>query len=318
MINKIRILKRYKKVYKNYFIILSKLYFKRREILQNDNIMMKVILRDGREINVPSGWVMKFAGLHTYQNENISNLSLAREGISFRYKDFPVIINPARSSDLEAVFFKEEYNFLNVKDRDVIDIGMNIGDSTIYFALNGARRVIGLEPYAYAFSYAEKNVKLNNLQNVIILNAGYGKDSKIIVGNYITSSPGSSLIASNDGKEIQIYSLKTLLNKYEIENAVLKMDCEGCEYNLLEEDCEVLRRFNLIQIEYHYGYEKLKEKLEKCGFNVKYTEPENNYNLDATDIEKILNNIMNYAPVNDNPDATNPKMVVGYIYAKRK
>jgi len=297
MINKIQILKNYKKVYKNYFILLSKLYFKRRRSLQNDNIMIKVILRDGKEINVPYGWVVKFADLHTYQNENISNLSLVKEGISFRYKDFPVIINPARSSDPEAVFFREEYNFLNVKDRDVIDVGMNIGDSTIYFALNGARRVIGLEPYPYAFSYAEKNVKLNNLQNVITLNAGYGKDSKIFVDDSKILFTGSSLIASNDGgKEIPIYSLKTLLNEYEIEDAILKMDCEGCEYNLLDEDEDILKRLRMIQIEYHYGYEKLKEKLEELGFKVKYTEPVKSYN----------------------PCASNPNRVVGYIYARRE
>ena len=92
-----------------------------------------------------------------------------------------MILNPARFSDPEAVFFKKEYNFLNVKDRDVIDVGMSIGDSTIYFALNGVRRVIGLEPYPYAFSYEEKNVKLNNLQNIIIHNAGYGA----VLNNYL-------------------------------------------------------------------------------------------------------------------------------------
>jgi len=292
--DKVQTIRNYKRVYKNYFSVLFKLYFKRKESIQNENVMIKVILKDGKEINVPYGWVIKFANFHTYQNENISNLSLVKEGISFRYKGFPVILNPARFSDPEAVFFKEEYNFLNVKDRDVIDVGMSIGDSTIYFALNGARRVIGLEPYPYAFSYAEKNVKLNNLQNVILLNAGYGKDSKTIVSSGKITSNDSSLIVSDNGdKEIPIYSLKTLFNKYEIEEAILKMDCEGCEYNLLDEDEDILKRLRMIQIEYHYGYEKLKEKLEKLGFKVKYTEP------------KLYN-----------VHAANPNMVVGYIYAK--
>jgi len=293
----IKAVQAYKKVYKNYIMILYHLYRKRNISLSEDNIMIKVILKDDREINVPYGWVVKFADLHTYQNENISNLSLVKEGISFRYRGSPLIINPARLSVPEEVFFKEEYNFLNVKDHDVIDVGLNIGDTAIYFALNGARRVIGLEPYPYAFSYAEKNVKLNNLQNVITLNAGYGKDSKILVDNSKISSYTSSLIASNySGIEIPIYSLKTLLNKYEIEDAILKMDCEGCEYNLLDEDEDILRRLRMIQIEYHYGYEKLKEKLEEFGFKVKYTEPVKTYN----------------------PDASNPNMVVGYIYAKRQ
>ena len=81
----------------------------------------------------------------------------------------------------KAVFFKEEYKFLDIKDRDVIDIGMNIGDSSIYFSINGAKRVIGVEPYPYTFSIAEKNVKLNEIKNIILLNAGYGQDSTVII-----------------------------------------------------------------------------------------------------------------------------------------
>jgi len=34
---------------------------------------------------------------------------------------------------------KEDYSIINVKDRDVIVIGMNIGDYTIYFTLNSAK-----------------------------------------------------------------------------------------------------------------------------------------------------------------------------------
>jgi len=66
---------------------------------------------------------------------------------------------------------------------------------------------------------------MNNIQNAIILNAGYGKDLKILVSDSKITSNDSSLIASNDGgKEIPIYSLKTLFNKYEIEEAILKID----------------------------------------------------------------------------------------------
>jgi len=299
----IQVVNRYKKAYKNYFSVMLKLYITRKAWLKNNNIDIKVILKDGTEITAPSILVRKFtelaenfADLNTYQNKNISNLSLSKEGISFCYKNHPVVIDSGTSSDLVGVFFKEDYSFLNVAGCDVIDVGVHIGDSPIYFALNGARRVIGLEPYPYAFSYAEKNVKLNKFRNIILLNAGYGKDSKIVVDNNKISSVGSSLIPSNDGKEIQIYSLKTLLNEYEIQNAVLKMDCEGCEYNLLEEYDETLMKFRMMQIEYHYGFEKIKEKLEQSGFKVNYTQPVKFYDADAS----------------------NPNMVLGFIYAKRE
>ena len=73
--------------------------------------------------------------------------------------------------------FKQKVSFFSL----IYIPGMNIGNSAIYFALNGAKRVIGLESYPYAFSYAEKNIKLNNLNNIILLNAGYSKDSTILI-----------------------------------------------------------------------------------------------------------------------------------------
>lgn len=52
------------------------------------------------------------------------------------------------------------------------------------------------------------------------------------------------------------------------------MDCEGCECDaILSIADDILRRFSYIQIEYHYGYKNLKEKLEKSGFTVSITRP---------------------------------------------
>lgn len=261
---------------------------------RRENINIKVLLRDGESLTVPYGWATTYVRLINIENDKISELKLTNNGISFRYNGLPVTMDPARFSDPDAVFFHEDYKFLDVKNKDVIDIGMNIGDSSIYFSINGAKRVIGLEPYPYAFSFAEKNVKLNNIQNIILINAGYGKNSNVIVPEKISSN-GSSLIYSDEGKEINILSLKTLINRYNITNAVFKMDCEGCEYNLLNEDKEVFNHLEMIQIEYHYGYENLVKKLKDIGFDVKYTEPRKSYN----------------------PDAENHNMEVGYIYAKK-
>ena len=234
--------------------------------------------------------------LYNIKNQNIKKLNLTSEGVSFYYKNHPIVLDIPPFSDPDAVFFREDYSFLNIKDEDVIDIGANIGDSAIYFALNNAKRVIALEPYPYAFSFAEKNIKLNHCENIILLNAGYGKNSKMFIDDKKISKGSSELIVSNNGgKEISIYSLEELINQYEIKDAILKIDCEGCEYNLLDEDNDVLQKLSKIQIEYHYGYEKLKEKLEKSGFIVRYTEPKKDYNLDFS----------------------NPNMVVGFIYAER-
>ncbi len=174
------------------------------------------------------------------------------------------------------VFLNQEYKFLNVKDRIVIDIGASIGDSPIYFAISGAKKVIALEPYPYSFNFAIRNVKENNLENKIILvNGGYGKDGELLIDENFKNNGLTDLKSFEKGKKIKIYSLKSLIEEFHLDNdLILKMDCEGCEYNLLNEDNSIIRKFSQIQIEYHYGYKKLVKKLNKAGFQVEYVNRE--------------------------------------------
>jgi FkbM family methyltransferase len=294
--NLLRTIRDYRAVYRNYFKILYTLYKNKDKSMTNEKIEVKVILKNGEKMVVPYGFVTTYVRLHSIANPNISDLRLTKQGIYFTYKNHPVILNVGRFSDPDAVFFHEDYKFLEVKDIDVIDIGMNIGDSSIYFSLNGASKVFGIEPYPYAFLLANENVKLNNIDNIITLNAGYGIDSEIVLDETKISNNASSLVGSEKGLKIPILSLNTLFNKYDIREAVVKMDCEGCEYALLNEDEKVIRKIKQFQIEYHYGYERLINKLREWGFDVEYTEPKKVYN----------------------PDAENPNMELGYIYAKRR
>ncbi|WP_371810292.1 FkbM family methyltransferase [Acidianus sp. RZ1] len=118
---------------------------------------------------------------------------------------------------------------------------------------------MALEPNPLSYKLALENVKINQgVSNVVtILNAGYGKDGTVRVDQKFIST-SMDLKSSDVGESIQIFSLKTLFREAKVEGrVVLKMDCEGCEYNLLDEDDEMLRRFDQIAIEYHYGLERL-------------------------------------------------------------
>jgi len=66
------------------------------------------------------------------------------------------------------VFDCGEYEPSNVKDRVVVDIGAYVGDSAVYFALRGARRVVAVEPHPGAFAEMLDNIRLNNMESVII------------------------------------------------------------------------------------------------------------------------------------------------------
>ncbi len=196
-------------------------------------------------------------------------------------------------------FIEEQYRWLDVKGKDVIDIGANIGDSAIYFALKGAKRVYAFEPYPYSYGIAMQNIKLNKLQDKItLLNVGCGgKEGKIKINAEYKNMGSTDLKNFKNGTNINITTLRDILKRFEITGeVVLKIDCEGCEYGvLLETKNSDLRRFKQIQIEYHYGYLNIKKKLESAGF-------------------RVANRIPVYSA---NSEAENKRMLFGLIYASK-
>ena len=66
-------------------------------------------------------------------------------------------------------FIDEQFKWLNVKSKDVVDVGANIGDTAIYFALKGAKYVYAFKPYPYSYNIAKKNIRLNHLEDKITL-----------------------------------------------------------------------------------------------------------------------------------------------------
>lgn len=104
--------------------------------------------------------------------------------------DTKVILYGSSSAggDIISVFLHNEYANLQAKDKIVIDIGANIADSSIYFALRGASKVIALEPFPKYFEIAKNNISANNLSNkIIILPAACGA-----INEYTTIDPNKS------------------------------------------------------------------------------------------------------------------------------
>ncbi|MFZ8812023.1 MAG: FkbM family methyltransferase [Pyrobaculum sp.] len=69
--------------------------------------------------------------------------------------------------------------------------------------------------------------------------------------------------------KVRMYTLKTLIKEFKVEEgSVLKMDCEGCEYEaVLNADPGDLAVFSQVIIEYHDGYSEIKKHLEAAGFS---------------------------------------------------
>jgi len=188
-------------------------------------------------------------------------------------------------------FITGEYKLLNIKNKTVLDIGANIGDSTLYFALNGAKHVIALEPYPYSYNLAKKNITLNHMQNkVTLLNEAIGaKETFIILDENYRSTGCDDIKMSKQGKKIKVTTLDALVKKFNIKNAALKMDCEGAEYDaILNATNETLRKFDQIIIETHYGYMNLEKKLREAGFQCRHVIKQYFYNRYAQNRHMFL------------------------------
>jgi len=175
------------------------------------------------------------------------------------------------------VFEEENYKFLNVEDKNILDIGAFVGDSAIYFILKGAKKVYAVEPHPDAYNEMLDNIKLNNMEDKIIpINMGinYEKDYVSINIVDINNVGGSFFNSNNTGIKIPAGKLSDIIDKYNIDAQVLKMDCEGCEYDIILKDYDTIREFDEIGFEYHayntkIPVSKLLEKLNKdfeCKF----------------------------------------------------
>jgi hypothetical protein len=153
-------------------------------------------------------------------------------------------------------FVAEEYSWLEVRGRVVIDVGANIGDSVLYFAYRGAVHVFGYEPDGPAYVAAIRNLNLNNSANATVTNAAVVGRAQP-AGEYVVSFAEVMAVAAREYPGVPI---------------ACKIDCEGCEYELLRPDVLAkvdMRNVTQLMVEYHWQSPKpLCEALESIGFEV--------------------------------------------------
>jgi FkbM family methyltransferase len=155
------------------------------------------------------------------------------------------------------VFDEELYKILRVAGRVVIDVGAFVGDSAIYFALRGAKKVIAIEQHPEAFRGMVENTRLNKLEGVIIpINAGLAsRPEEICIENVDIAKTAVTYHKPGPGRRtalIPAITLVDVIERYAIDHStILKMDCEGCEHDIILNDYEHIRVFKELVFEYH-------------------------------------------------------------------
>ena len=180
---------------------------------------------------------------------------------------------------LFVIFVREDYGrFENAGT--IVDIGANFGAFTLYATRNGARRVLAYEPNTAAFRCLERNVQANHTEAMVSASrlavAGRAGDQV-----RFPVAPSAYNRIADDGESGDFETVRTTNLAEILERAapqgvdLLKLDCEGAEYDILLESRSALSRVREIRMEYHLGRsDELIGFLQRCGFQIVLFRPE--------------------------------------------
>ena len=191
-------------------------------------------------------------------------------------------------STLHEIFVKDCYNYQTTADFILIDIGLNVGITSLFFSVNPlCKHIFSFEPFEETYRQAMYNLSLNdNAVKINPFNYGLGAEERIEDVDYIPAYRGSmgingipSFIQNREGiyhTNIQIHNaskvLSPIIRDYKSENSiVVKIDCEGAEYEILKDlfQSGLLSQIDVVMMEWHNdGATILTQYLRECGFDI--------------------------------------------------
>ena len=168
---------------------------------------------------------------------------------------------------------EEIYGDVDVKDAIVIDIGAYIGDTSLLFLSKGASRVYALEPVDRHYHYLLKNISKNSCEGKIIpLNYGAWFYEANLDINYEGPATGLHMTAKTSST-IKLKYLGDILKEIHRREGridLVKMDCEGCEYSLINLPDDDIRLAKQYIIEIHGSETPIIDKMMKSGYKTKF------------------------------------------------
>jgi|SRR5215210_3599486 len=140
---------------------------------------------------------------------------------------------------IDELFLMQSYGKPKLSGRPVIDVGCSYCDSAIYFLSCGAIHVYGYDPNMERYKLGLENIASNNLYNMITFHNEVATPHKI----------------------------NELMEERNLHDAFLKIDCEGCEYELIK--ALNLSHITELALEYHNEAKPLIDLLKANGFITK-------------------------------------------------
>lgn len=151
----------------------------------------------------------------------------------------------------------------------VLDIGAQVGVVSVYLA----KRWPDIEIWAYEpmpMNYARllRNIEANGITNIRAVNKGLSRDGKpmVLKGNPASNTGGYSAFVQGKNEVSEIaptITLEQALDDLGDKRAgLIKIDCEGAEYEILTAKPDLLKRVDWLVGEFHYN-----RTLTALGYN---------------------------------------------------
>jgi FkbM family methyltransferase len=134
-----------------------------------------------------------------------------------------------------------------------VDIGANIGSYTLIGSENSAAQVYAFEPHPITFQMLQKNIDLNQRNNVSLHNVALGSSEGEV---FLTDRRGSSINHIVPGSQrppgtvaVPCHRMDHLCQIADITPQIVKIDVEGFEYDVLLGFGEFISSVQLLMIE---------------------------------------------------------------------
>lgn len=212
---------------------------------------------------------------------------ISNDELVFFFDNFRFLItSKSELSIIEEIFIKKCYNFIMPGNRiSIIDIGMNVGISSLFFSNHPqVDHIYSFEPFPVTYSLAVRNFSKNKKlsSKISAFNFGLGSKEEELTVKYDGKNKGinSTLITNPridtlNMEQIKIKStykvISNIINHDPQKNYIIKIDTEGAEYDILKSLFYhgLIKNIKAILLEWHFkGSQEIEEELSKHGFKM--------------------------------------------------
>lgn len=232
-------------------------------------------------------------------NVNIDEIKETKNGIIFTSEGISILINnESNAGNFYEIVCRKMYDYHTLNNRNIVlDIGMNTGVASLYFASKeNVSKVYAYEPFGPTVENAKKNFELNASisEKINVFNFGVSNKNTLVTvpvfeGGAMQASVNEDFIRihhpneikKNKTIEIELKDIKDILaeiiereNIIDNTSLVLKIDCEGEEYNIIDRlnESDYLNRISALLIEWHHkGPDSLIKTLKENKFKILVT-----------------------------------------------